>query len=400
MSSINKQGLDAIVERLGKTEEIDLSSTLPKKETNMLSGYDLSSPLKTPRIDIDEIQKMQIEESQKKEEINNVSPNNKNPIIVALKESIEGGVKSGIETIVSKIEGKEVEENKENKENKEDKENIVEFKKSIKDVFDNVNIIGKEIKNVALESINNVIYDITSKTNNTNIIVDKKIRECKFDDLKIGCFDLLIFYHKSMTSKIILEAESLRTHMNTCSHVGLALTGLNIPHINMSTPKIWESTVPLRADPLDLETGKHKNGVQIRELKDVVYSYTKSGGKVGLCKLKNNPMAMDAIKAQKQFTVLYNKYKSYKYTHIYNLLGAVCPCFRLQRDLLNIIVKDNVVFCSEFVTEVYEGLEIITPHSSTTGKLLDPKDVVPTDFLGGDEDGLIPFVEEPIWILI
>lgn len=206
-------------------------------------------------------------------------------------------------------------------------------------------------------------------------------------------FDLLIFHHHSLLSRIIIEAETLQTNMSICSHVGIVITSeISIPGINMDKPKILESTVPLRSDPHDLETNKYKTGVQIRDLKEVIDSYNKSGGKVAVCRLNHNPLDTNKTLATKSFLEVYNKYKTYKYGNTQNLLGAVFSCFRPVRNVIDDIIPAKQVFCSQFVTIIYLAIGVITD------KFISPRDVMPTDFLGNDEDGLIPFVKSPIWI--
>ncbi len=233
-----------------------------------------------------------------------------------------------------------------------------------------------------------------------------KDKELEYHIIKplLRSFDLLIFHHPSILSKIVIEAQSLATNMEICSHVGIVLTDeIELKGVDMSSPKILESTVPLRSDPFDLESGKYKTGVQLRDLGDVVKSYINSGGKVGVCRLKKNPLDINKEETIKKFKEIYNEYKSYEYGNIQNLIGAVFPCCRQQRDTINdFVASKKEVFCSQFVSIIYISVGII--NDETDGKkdgiILDPKNVIPTDFIGNDTDGMVSFVEKPIWIII
>ncbi len=239
------------------------------------------------------------------------------------------------------------------------------------------------------------IYNIFNQENNT------EQNEISYEDFskKINSFDLLIFYHPDILSKIVLMAETLTTNMNICNHVGMVLkSDIQLDGIDMTRLKILESTVPDNDGPYDVETGKYKSGVQIRDLEDVIIKYQKSGGKVGFCKLKKNPMDVDKEKTIEIFKKIYSEYKTYNYGSVTKLLGSVVPIFRPVRDIVLSVFDIRQVFCSEFATIIYISIGVINEKNNINQILIDPKSVIPTDFIGNDQDGLIPFVEEPIWI--
>lgn len=202
------------------------------------------------------------------------------------------------------------------------------------------------------------------------------------------CFDLLIFEHPSLTSTIIKYASKLTTGMNMCNHVGLLLTDeVSIEGIDMSRPKVWESTVSNSNDPHNIDND-NSFGVQLRDLEEVVKNYQQGGGHIALCKLQVKPEFTD-------FQKIYDKYKHCKYATANKLVTGTIPALRLFR------INDNSrVFCSEFVAFVYIDIKVITDATDgkIDGKILNPSNVIPTDFIGGDLDGMIPFTEEPIWI--
>src|SRR3990170_4951280 len=90
--------------------------------------------------------------------------------------------------------------------------------------------------------------------------------------------DLIFFSGNDIISEIVEDGESLEYRENPMrrfSHVGLIISKNILPFIpQLEDGKyyIWESCV-ITSGPKDVETKKHRYGVQIRDLIDVVSTY-------------------------------------------------------------------------------------------------------------------------------
>jgi hypothetical protein len=91
------------------------------------------------------------------------------------------------------------------------------------------------------------------------------------------------------------------------------------------------------------------------------------------------------------------------------LLGSIFPSLRPLRAATDEILKQFInsnewLFCSEWVAVIYEAIGVIDDSTDgiVDGRTLNPKDVLPVDFIGGetDHDGIIKPICElpPRWV--
>ena len=226
--------------------------------------------------------------------------------------------------------------------------------------------------------------------------------------------DLVLFKGTDPVSDLVSLAEDTRLGDGEFSHCGVIINSSilpNVPQLIKGKKYIWESTCSLEFDmfdlPVNVETGKGKLGVQIRQFDEVLKSYLSStGAKVALCPLISNPWLKSKNKNQgpskKSIKRICNKFHAQYGASTYNgspisLLSTVFPCLRPIRYtlkeldvngcvLLNTMGIDSSsshmykwMFCSELVGTLYRRLAIIP-------KSIDPENLAPTDFLGKNPD--------------
>jgi len=247
---------------------------------------------------------------------------------------------------------------------------------------------------------------------------------------KIAPLDLILFKGGDLVSDTIrfLEKEELKN--GDFSHCGLIVNSELLPTVPQLIPGkwyVWESTMSATSGLMshfsdnvpNVETGKGKFGVQIRDFEDVIPSYLKTKGTaIAWCQLKDNPWKQKPDeniltyywrkkKLIKKACNTHKRYGNRMYdVNFLSLFAALFPCLRKARDEFNEIFIDghkilssidiNIdpagwLFCSELVALVYQRLGII-------GKQFNPADVVPVDFLGYDKDGLPKLVYDPVYI--
>ncbi len=236
--------------------------------------------------------------------------------------------------------------------------------------------------------------------------------------------DLIVFRGGDFVSNTILTAEKMETGCGDVSHVGVAISRkyCDIGPIKTKTSSkdndntlfVFESTMSggLSIDGVyDAETNKGVFGVQLRVLRDLIPKYLEGGkSNVGVCKLLDNPIHKFSESELKEvITSTYEKYNGRTYNaNIVALLGALFPALRPLRwaseEVLDEFTQANKwLFCSQFVAAFYEAIGVITDDTDGVhdGKLLDPADIVPVDFLniGGGRDEIVkPICAAPIWI--
>jgi len=230
-----------------------------------------------------------------------------------------------------------------------------------------------------------------------------------WEELKhqISPLDLIFFRGRNVISGAIAYFECRTTGRCDYTHVGLVINSEICPDITQLEKGkwyIWESVVSQRLDkgrPPDVVSGKGRSGVQIRDLKDVIQEYK---GDVAWSKLTNNPCD-DLNRIIRKIRQLYDQHgqRNYDYNCL-SLLSSVCPKLRPLRNAFGKITGSSVLgdksmrghkitqwmFCSEFVAVIYRGLGLID---------VDPRNVIPVDFLGVDVDGMPMIVDEPIQII-
>jgi hypothetical protein len=171
---------------------------------------------------------------------------------------------------------------------------------------------------------------------------------------------------------------------------------------------VWESTMSGRLNDgvKNGETGKTTFGVQLRKLRDVAVAYTANGeANVGICTLRINPcdkLSSDTALSfwtrqrdlREKINSVYKKYNGVTYdANPLSLLGSLFPALRGLRNITDDILgkfsdANKWLFCSEFAAALYEMVGVITDETDGVkdGKMLDPRNVVPVDFLGIDAD--------------
>ncbi len=239
--------------------------------------------------------------------------------------------------------------------------------------------------------------------------------------------DLIVFKGADFVSNTIRKLEAGQTGCGDISHVEVAISPMwcskisPIIRANPDTLFSWGSTLsgPLNDGALNAETHHTTFGVQIRLLEDVITAYLANpNANVGICRLLDNPTDRRADESAFAYSIraesLKNKIASAY--DLYNgrgydanplaLFGAMFPSLRKFRETAEDHIGDasEWLFCSEFVAAVYVQCGIITDETDgkKDGKIPDPKNVLPVDFLGcdADTDGLVnPICQiPPVWI--
>lgn len=240
---------------------------------------------------------------------------------------------------------------------------------------------------------------------------------------QIKPLDLLVFRSNLTVSTVISQAEFLKTGCDAASHVEVAITKEWCSKINLGvdnkTLLSWGSTLSNG----DVSDGAFL-GVQIRNMRNLVADYLKRpGANIGICRIINNPidkLASETDTAYKtrtaalktQLELAYDTCNGMTYDiNPLSLAAALFPSLRPLRDATNDIVGKFVsvnkwMMCSGFAATLYKFVGVINDKTDgvADGKVLDPKNVVPVDFLGYDADkngtGIaVPICElPPKWI--
>lgn len=244
--------------------------------------------------------------------------------------------------------------------------------------------------------------------------------------------DLLVFKGAEGISNIITGLQHIQTGRGDISHVEVAITRewcskIKIiaaeTHIDDTDQTLfsWGSTQSGKLnDGVDnAETGGATFGVQVRVLEDIVRQYLKTpGANIGVCKLIDNPINRRDCETDVEYELrtellkyqidaAYDRYNGAKYdANLFSLLGALFPKLRgirkMSEDVLGKFTDVNSwLFCSEWCAVLYISIGVINDATDGVidGKILDPKDVTPVDFLGVDIDGIVsPICSEPLWI--
>jgi len=219
--------------------------------------------------------------------------------------------------------------------------------------------------------------------------------------------DMIRFVEKTKSRHILKETSEYKISADSFSHVGMVVSSeiLGDPRLVPGKLYIWESTMSGGlGDGVDNVSGKSYLGVQLRDLDAVVSSYNcKSGGRVAFCSMKDgisvrydNEEKLALFK--QRFTDLFIMYNGILYdANFYTLTSSMFKCMRPGRDKIeNFFNTTDWLFCSELITIIYKNLGFF-PHS------VDPKNVVPMDFVGYEvdtpENGGIPvIVKKPVYI--
>ncbi len=228
---------------------------------------------------------------------------------------------------------------------------------------------------------------------------------------QVNPFDLIVVQGDGV-SKLIMKLESHFNKRSDISHVEIAISREYCTRCTADVPAktmlSWGSTMSGRLNDQvnNIETNEARFGVQLRSLEDLakVY-YDNPNANIGVCKLLLNPVTQregesdeDYQRRQRalKFAIdeAYKKYNGITYdANFVALLGSIIPALRplrhVSEELLEQFTQANSwLFCSEFVAIIYQAIGVIDDMTDgiADGKLLEPKDVVPVDFLGADQD--------------
>jgi hypothetical protein len=165
---------------------------------------------------------------------------------------------------------------------------------------------------------------------------------------------------------------------------------------------IFESTMSgYLTDGVYNVEGRPFLGMQLRDFDKVVKGYdAKKNTRIAIAHLDDDVRSsLDMDKIKEQFTELFLKYNGigYDYNPI-SLLSSIINFIRPVRGIIEkLLCTEDWLFCSEAVATIYKELNIL-PEST------EPKNVVPMDFLGyddesADEGGVIRIIDEIEYII-
>lgn len=211
-------------------------------------------------------------------------------------------------------------------------------------------------------------------------------------------FDLVLFSGGDFFSCLIkyIEEKNIRTskggiNRDIFSHVGMIVTSDIIDHSKILPGKIYilESTMSgkLGQNVYNINDDWFL-GVQIRDFDVLVKEYDKpSNTKIAICGLNKYPTIDSNLK--EKFTKLYLSLEGIRYdANILSLLSVFMKKLRPHRSQFERLTEDWL-FCSELVALIYKTMGILPTNT-------DPKNVMPMDFLGVDNDeekeGGIPLI--------
>lgn len=227
-------------------------------------------------------------------------------------------------------------------------------------------------------------------------------------------FDIVFFQGGDYVSDFIrfVEGRKLKPKgkftvpTDAFSHVGMIVKSdvLDHPLVLPNRTYIFESTMsgPLNDGVLNIE-GNSYLGVQLRDFQEIVQKYADiPNTKIAVAHLSEKyrdivtEVSKDSGKSiLDAFTQIFNELNGTIYDlNPVSLLGSTFRICRLCRSHSEKFWKtENFLFCSELVATIYKYLGIF-PDT------VNPKNVIPMDFLGYDTDtiecGGIPLVLEDI----
>ena len=238
-----------------------------------------------------------------------------------------------------------------------------------------------------------------------------------YDDVRctLRSFDLVFFRGDDFVSdfiaflekrELIRSKSSVNIDDSVFTHVGIIVKNdvLNDDRLEDDKVYIWESTMSGRlSDGVNNIDNKAYLGVQLRDFDEVMKHYdTPNDTHIAVAYLSEETRKgwyyssrPELLKSQ--FTKIFNGLNGIFYdANPISLFGAlslpVCCCIRRCRDEGG--GDEDWLFCSELVANVFQTLMLIPPD-------VNPKNVIPMDFLGfdGDTIGRVPLiVDEPKYI--
>jgi hypothetical protein len=257
---------------------------------------------------------------------------------------------------------------------------------------------------------------------------------------KILPFDLIAFRGDDFISNAISQLEKSQVGSGFFSHVGMVITSEILPMIKIGNNqefiqflqpgKIYtlESNITLHINGRtggmsDIADPRGVCGVQIRDIEELIPQYLTSNiTKVAWCRLLNNPYARrhtdtdDSLHIRREelkskFINFYDEYRGRLYEidpigltaglypslrpfrnfrdYIYDIFGRILSALNFNK------LNDSPAqwqFCSELLANAYQTIGVL-PNQ------FDPRDVIPVDFFGYDQDGIPPMVEPPVFFV-
>jgi hypothetical protein len=204
------------------------------------------------------------------------------------------------------------------------------------------------------------------------LIVDKR-----WDDLVklITPLDLVLFAGKDLVSSTIRNLQDKKLAIGNFSHVGVIVSSFVLPHIKELQPGewyVWESTSSLRLPGFENEVpdifGKHKLGVQIRNLKQVLDVYN---GDIYIAKIKNNPLYLNynlniQIPSPRQSPVSPEDSPKFKLSTTQELAEII----KVLDKPSEIIVADKIITISEEFDKIIQDIDnVIQEQGNASGEL-------------------------------
>jgi hypothetical protein len=221
--------------------------------------------------------------------------------------------------------------------------------------------------------------------------------------------DLVFFSGSEIISSVIKglqymhllpSAEEIDVCRGEFSHVGMVVTSavLDHPSVIPGEVYIWESVMSgLLCQDGQTNISGATFGVQLRDLGEVCKNYLSSPksriaiGRLGesFCSFRNDS------EMKVKFTRIFDRINGTTYdANPISLLASLYSPLRRLRKYSEIILKtEEFLFCSELVAVVFSAMGILDDS-------INPKNVVPMDFLGCDTDGeILCVVGELVYIV-
>jgi hypothetical protein len=205
-------------------------------------------------------------------------------------------------------------------------------------------------------------------------------------------FDLVLVRGWDFISNAISKLQEFKLGDGSFTHVGMIVDKRVLPWLPKNQLYIWESTAAGEfGDGVQNIANRNILGVQIRELKQVVAAtISKRGGAIAIARVIDNPISRRLRETDEQYAKRFDKVcklmqSIYRQNNgkMYQILACnqCCSLFSCCKQMRSCTESDSLVFCSQLVADAYIQLGIL-PNS------IDPRDVIPMDFLGFDLDGM------------
>lgn len=217
----------------------------------------------------------------------------------------------------------------------------------------------------------------------SSVDITNKYEIKREDEIKMGDGDLITFRGNGIISDGVSWMENMMVGNGDWSHVGLVFSKRLLPQIKgIEEYKddelfLWDSGLSTNAKKgltsvRNIETKKATLGVQIRPLRDMI-KYSEKGSEIGWARLIDRSLIDGKERQYEVKRILQEIHKEF-YGSMYQLnccylCGVFCPncCCQCMKSCCNIRKKD--VFCSEFVSIIYQRLGIL-PKNFDTSEIL------------------------------